>query len=214
MGDTFFDGKKDERPVHTVCVDHFLIGKYLVTQSQWAEVMGNNPSYFSECGEDCPVEQVSWEEVQEFIRLLNGRTGNTYRLPSEAEWEYAARSGGKNEKWAGTSNETELSEYAWYRDNGGEKTHVVGLKRANGLGLYDMSGNVFEWCQDGYDWEYYKRSPEKNPSGASSEPYRRVLRGGSCDSPAYYLRAASRQNDDLSARQCYVGFRLVLSAAQ
>jgi formylglycine-generating enzyme required for sulfatase activity len=104
MGDTFGDGESDEKPVHKVCVHDFYMGKYEVTQGQWKAVMGNNPSNFSNCGDNCPVEQVSWADVQQFIQRLNSRSGKNYRLPTEAEWEYAARSGGKSEKWSGTSS--------------------------------------------------------------------------------------------------------------
>jgi len=153
MGDTFGDGSIDERPVHTVCVADFELGKYEVTQRQWRAVMGKNPSYFSRCGDDCPVERVSWNDAQEFIRKLNKKTGRNYRLPTEAEWEYAARSGGKPERWSGTSDERKLGEYAWYSDNSGNSPHPVGRKKPNGLGLYDMSGNVWEWVQDIYKYE-------------------------------------------------------------
>ncbi|HUV08617.1 MAG TPA: SUMF1/EgtB/PvdO family nonheme iron enzyme, partial [Spirochaetia bacterium] len=149
-GDTFGDGRADEKPVRTVCVDDFYIGKYEVTQSQWQSVMGNNPSFFKKCGEKCPVEQVSWNDIQEFITKLNTKTGKKYRLPTEAEWEYAARSGGRKEKYAGTSSDIELGKYAWYSANSGGSIHPSGQKQPNGLGLYDMTGNAWEWCQDWY----------------------------------------------------------------
>ncbi|MBA4348368.1 MAG: hypothetical protein C0415_00040 [Thermodesulfovibrio sp.] len=164
---------------HEVCVDDFYIGKYEVTQGQWKAIMGDNPSRFEDCGDNCPVESVSWDDVQEFINKLNQKTEKNYRLPTEAEWEYAARSGGKNEKWAGTSNQSELGEYAWYRENSGDKTHPVGQKKPpNGLGIYDMSGNVWEWVSDWFDVNYYKNSPKDNPKGPSSGSYK-ALRGGS-----------------------------------
>ena len=213
MGDTFGDGGKNEKPVHQVCVDNFSIGKYLVTQAQWQAVMGNNPSHFKECGPNCPVEQVSWEDVQKFIRRLNEQTGKHYRLPSEAEWEYAARSGGKHEQWAGTSVLAELGDYAWFEDNSSEKTQPVGTRRPNGLGLYDMSGNVWEWCKDRYDADYYKKSPQKNPRGAASGSSR-VMRGGSWCLSEGLIRAASRNYRDPSRRLNCIGFRLALSAAR
>ncbi|MBI4843838.1 MAG: SUMF1/EgtB/PvdO family nonheme iron enzyme [Nitrospirae bacterium] len=171
MGDTFGDGSGDEKPVHEVCVDDFYIGKYEVTQGQWRDVMGNNPSEFSGCGDDCPVENVSWNGIREFIRKLGGN----YRLPTEAEWEYAARSGGKKEKYASGDN---VDSVAWYGSNSGNNTHQVGRKAANGLGIYDMSGNVWEWVQDWYGESYYQNSPRNNPQGPSSGQLR-VRRGGS-----------------------------------
>ena len=124
-------------------------------------VMGNNPSRFK--GGDRPVEQVSWKDVQQFISRLNEQSGQKFRLPTEAEWEYAARSGGRREKYAGTSQEGELGQYAWYFVNSGSQTHPVGEKRPNGLSLYDMSGNVWEWCADWYGENSYQGSPINNP---------------------------------------------------
>jgi sulfatase modifying factor 1 len=214
MGDTFGDGEANEKPVHKVCVDDFFMGKYLVTQEQWRAVVGNNPSFINQCGGNCPVEQVSWEDAQEFIQQLNEQTGKNYRLPYEAEWEYAARSGGKQEEWAGTSNHDELEEYAWFVDNSFKRTYPVGRKKPNGLGLYDMSGNVPEWCNDWYDGDYYKRSPENNPPGPLSGDGR-VLRGGSCNDSAGDVRAAYRSSGGPSGRDDYDGgFRLVLPAIQ
>jgi formylglycine-generating enzyme required for sulfatase activity len=193
MGDTFGDGKSDEKPVHEVCVDDFYIGKYEVTQGQWEAIMGRDKysKFFNECGDNCPVVNVSWSDIQNFINRLNEKTGKKYRLPTEAEWEYAARSGGKNEKWAGTSNELEVGDYTWYDKNSGSKTHPVGQKKPNGLGIYDMSGNVWEWLNDWYDENYYKNSPKDNPNGPSSGTPR-VLRGGSWDNDASDTRIANR----------------------
>jgi formylglycine-generating enzyme required for sulfatase activity len=212
MGDTFGDGYGSEKPVHQVCVDDFYMGKYEVTQGQWETVMGANPSYFKGCGSNCPVESVSWNDVQEFISRLNQRSGKRYRLPTEAEWEYAARSGGKAEKWSGTSSEGELGQYAWYFGNAGGRTHPVGEKRPNGLGLYDMTGNVWEWCSDWYGENYYQNSPRNNPEGPGNGASR-VLRGGSW----YYgsprgVRASNRGRLDPTLRYADDGFRLGVSA--
>jgi formylglycine-generating enzyme required for sulfatase activity len=207
MGDTFGDGESDEKPVHEVCVDDFYMEKYEVTQKEWVEVMGNNPSYFKGC-DNCPVEQVSWNDVQEYIRELNQKTGKRYRLPTEAEWEYAARSGGKREKWAGTSNVSELGSYAWYT---GSKTHPVGQKKPNGLGLYDMAGNVWEWVQDWYGDYYYGSSPKDNPEGPSNGRFR-VLRGGSWDKGPRGTRSADRYGGNPDDRVSgHSGFRCVLT---
>ncbi len=209
MGDTFGDGGSDEQPIHEVHLDDFYIGKYPVTQRKWQEVMGNNPSRFK--GDDNPVEFVSWNDVQDFIDKLNHQTGKKYRLPTEAEWEYAARSGGKNEKWAGTNNEAELSEYAWYCENSEDKTHPVGQKKPNELGIYDMSGNVWELCNDWYDEGYYSMTPRDNPQGPSGGRVK-VLRGGSWDSEPGNLRSANRNRGVPTIRYDTYGFRLASPA--
>jgi formylglycine-generating enzyme required for sulfatase activity len=209
MGDTFGDGGDDEKPVHEVCVKDFYLGKYEVTQGQWKRVMGGNPSNHKESDEN-PVEMVSWDDALEFIRALNQMSGKSYRLATEAEWEYAARNGGKREKWAGTSNESELRENAWFSGNSGGKTQRVGQKRPNGLGLSDMSGNVWEWVSDWYDKDYYRNSPKNDPPGPSSGQYK-VLRGGSWHHRPGHLRAASRIRFAPSKRDIFIGFRVGLS---
>ena len=213
MGDTFGDGSSDEKPAHRVCVDDLYIGKYPVTQAQYQAVMGTNPSSFKECGDNCPVETVSYDDAQRFINKLSGQTGKKYRLPYEAEWEYAARSGGRQERWAGTSNQEELEDYAWFKDNSGSTTNTVGTKKPNGLGLYDMSGNVWQWCKDWYGDKYYSQSPEQNPRGPSSGSGR-VMRGGSWGGAAGGVRAAYRFYVGPSDRDDGSGFRLVLPAVQ
>ena len=213
MGDAFGTGRSDEMPTHKICLDDFSIGKYEVTQAQWMAVMGNNPASNVACGQNCPVENVSWIDVQEFIKRLNGMTGKNYRLPSEAEWEYSARSGGKNELWAGTIDEAKLGDYAWFVDNSEEKTHPVGEKKPNGLGIYDMTGNVWEWCQDLHDDNYYKKSPVKNPQGPP-RGQARVTRSGSWASKSWELRATARGRIFPENKNPGLGFRLVLSSAK
>ncbi len=209
MGDTFGDGYGDEKPIHEVCVGDFYIGKFPVTQKQWQKVMGNKPSYFK--GDELPVEQVSWDDVQEFITKLNRQTGKAYRLPTEAEWEYAARSGGKAEKWAGANIESELSDYAWGYENSGRKTHPVGQKKPNGLGLYDMAGNVCEWVQDWYDKDYYKKSPKGNPKGPKKGTVK-ALRGGSRFGKPQTMRTTDRFWNEPTERLYCFGFRLTFPA--
>ncbi len=208
MGDTFGDGGNDEKPVHEVCINDFYIGRYVVTQGQWQSVMVNNPSKFK--GDRRPVENVSWDDTQQFIAKLNLQAGRRYRLPTEAEWEYTARSGGKREEWPGTSNLQDLGDYAWYSNNLGE-THPVGEKKPNGLGIYDMSGNVWEWCQDWYNYVYYKESPRDNPQGPGSDTFR-VLRGGSWGNNHLTVRASDRYGDTPWHRDSSIGFRVVLPA--
>ncbi|MFH0782750.1 MAG: SUMF1/EgtB/PvdO family nonheme iron enzyme [Pseudomonadota bacterium] len=204
MGDTFGDGGVDEKPVHEVCVDGFFIGKYEVTQGEYTRIIGSNPSQFKK-GDRYPVEQVSWDDAQAFIRNLNDKSGKSYRLPTEAEWEYAARSGGRKEKYAGADSPDAV---AWYTSNSGGSTHSVGSKSPNGLGLYDMSGNVWEWCQDRSDSSYYNNSPRDNPQGPSSGVYR-VLRGGGWYYVPGRVRAAIRGRRAPGHRD-FPGFRLVL----
>ncbi|MBI3398670.1 MAG: formylglycine-generating enzyme family protein [Deltaproteobacteria bacterium] len=198
--------------VHEVCIDDFYIGKYEVTQGQWKAIMGNNPSLFKDCGDNCPVENVSWNDIRAFISRLNNNSGKSYRLPTEAEWEYAARSGGKNEEYAGTSNKSELGEYAWYSENSSGMTHPVGQKKPNELGIYDMAGNVWEWVADWYyESDYSKNSPQNNPTGPSSGKGK-VLRGGSWGRDTEFLKATNRGWDEPTYQRITNGFRLSVSA--
>jgi formylglycine-generating enzyme required for sulfatase activity len=195
-----------EKPVHQVTLSNFYIGKYEVTQAQWEAIMGNNPSSFK--GGKQPVEEVSWNEAQEFIKRLNAATGKKYRLPTEAEWEYAARGGNKSRgyKYSGSNN---IDEVAWYDNNSGSKTHPVGTKKANELGIYDMSGNVWEWCNDWYG--NYGSSAQTNPAGASSGS-NRVDRGGSWDYDARYCRVAFRNFYSPGNRNNGLGLRVACSS--
>jgi formylglycine-generating enzyme required for sulfatase activity len=202
-------GNSDEQPVHSVTLSSFNIGKYEVTQVQWKAVMGSNPSYNSGC-DNCPVEQVSWNDVQQYIQKLNAQTGKNYRLPTEAEWEYAAK-GGKASRGYTYSGSNDIGSVAWYDGNSGSKTHAIGTKQANELGIFDMSGNVYEWCSDWYG--NYVSYSVTNPSGASSGEYR-VLRGGSWSVNANYCRTTNRNRIFPDYRNNNYGFRLVLPAVR
>lgn len=172
--DAGYECLPDEKPAHNVTLSDFYISKYEVTQELWTDIMGEEMSYFDNC-DQCPVERVSWENIQEFLIKLNEKTGKNYRLPTEAEWEYAAR-GGAEGGYSNYSGGDEVGKVAWYYDNSDNKTHPVGQKAPNKLGLYDMSGNVWEWCQDRYG--PYSSSPQTDPQGPDFGDYR-VLRGGS-----------------------------------
>ena len=198
-----YDGEKPVRQV-TLTNDHYM-GKYEVTQALWQAVTGKNPSQFK--GDDLPVEQVSWKDCQKFISKLNRMTGRKFRLPSEAEWEYAAR-GGKKSKGYQYSGSSNISEVAWYTDNSGGKTHPVGTKQSNELGLYDMSGNVWEWCQDWYG--SYVSSSQTNPTGAVSGACR-VCRGGGWYDIAWGCRSSCRDCSTPDSHFSRLGLRLVLS---
>lgn len=194
----------EEKPAHQVTLSSFLIGKYEVTQEEWQAVMGDNPSYFK--GAKCPVESVSWNDCQKFIRKLNAMTGKRFRLPTEAEWEYAARGGNKSigYKYSGSDN---LDRVAWYDGNSGSASHNVGQKSPNELGLYDMSGNVWEWCQDWKD--SYSSISQTNPTGPSSGSVR-VNRGGSWNFFAFDCRVSYRYCNAPGYRDSYLGLRLAL----
>ena len=164
-----------ELPMHRVNVPSFLIGKTEVTQGQWKAVMGSNPSYFGSCGDDCPVEQVSWNDAQAFVRRLSQKTGKQYRLPSEAEWEYAARAG--STKWSFGDNKSQLGDYAWIMANSQGKTQRVAQKRPNAFGLFDMHGNVWEWVQDCWHGDYSGAPTDGSAWTTGCSNNWRVLRG-------------------------------------
>jgi formylglycine-generating enzyme required for sulfatase activity len=208
-------GEKHERPVHKVCVDSFEIGKVEVTQGQWQAVMGRNPANFAACGEACPVEQVSWNDAQEFIAQLNARKQGVFRLPTEAEWEYACRSGGKDEVFPGGVAASQVSQIAWHnKDEIGNKTYPVGTKISNGLGLHDMSGNVWEWVHDAFVTPYDVSAGEKNPRVEKSAEQKRVIRGGSWNQKVSYVRCAIRARYEPGVRDSRIGLRLVKEVAK
>jgi formylglycine-generating enzyme required for sulfatase activity len=200
------EGRYDREKQHQVTISRPL---YLqttpVTQGQWERVMGDNPSRFKECGKDCPVEQVSWDDIQEFMKKLNQmEKTDKYRLPTEAEWEYACRAGSKG-RWCFGDDGAKLGEYAWYAANSGKKTHPVGQKKPNSWGLYDIHGNVFEWVQDWYG--EYPAGPVTDPKGPPSGK-KRVLRGGSWIYFAKDTRSALRDLDNPDFRMELIGFRI------
>ncbi|MBI4714868.1 MAG: formylglycine-generating enzyme family protein [Nitrospirae bacterium] len=222
MGDREGDGSSDEKPVHEVCVDDFYMGKTEVTQKEWQEVMGNNPSRVKDC-DSCPVDHVSWEDAKEYIARLKEKTGRSYRLPTEAEWEYAARDGGKGYKYgwgdgapsgniADESMKKKFPEWAIWNgyDDGRVVTAPAASYAPNGLGLYDLTGNVWEWVEDWYSEGYYRESPRDDPRGPEAGEFR-VLRGGSWNNKASSLRNANRDWGAPDFRFGNIGFRLVVS---
>ena len=197
------DADDVEKPVHQVTLSSYYIGKYEVTQDLWQAVMGSNPSEFE--GSRRPVERVSWDDCQTFISKLNSLTGKRFRLPTEAEWEFASRGGtmSRGYKYSGSNTPGEV---AWYYDNSNSTTHDVGMKSPNELGLYDMNGNVCEWCSDRYD--SYSSNSQTNPTGASGGSFR-VNRGGGWGHGARDCRSSSRGG--ITPDSCYLlGLRLVL----
>ncbi len=199
-------GRSDDRSRYTVHISQpFYLGKYEVTQGQWRAVLGGNPSHFTDCGDTCPVENVSWEDAQAFIEELNLREGiPVYRLPTEAEWEYATRAGTRTVYSFGNTK-SQLRAYGWYRDNSDNTTHPVGGKRPNGWGLYDLHGNVWELVADWYD--DYPSGRVTDPQGPSSGTHR-IIRGGGWSYNARDCRTASRGIGRPSVRSSHVGFRL------
>jgi formylglycine-generating enzyme required for sulfatase activity len=214
-GGTFKMGCRDEGfdwefPAHKVKVSSFKIAKYEVTQKQWVSVMGNNPSHFK--GDNLPVENVSWLEIQEFIAKLNKITGKNYRLPMSSEFEYAARGGkkSKNYKYSGSNK---IDEVAWYAGNSDSITHPVGMKKPNELGLYDMCGNVYEWCNDIYEDYYGAKLTFQEAVNALENPTEkgyRVIRGGGWNSGVQFCRVSYRICYDTKLSHATRGFRLVL----
>ena len=206
------DAYGDEKTTHSVTLSDYYIGKFEVTQELWEAVMGSKPSYNGGwtnkygVGKNYPAYRVSWDDCQTFIRKLNSLTGANFRLPTEAEWEYAARGGNRSRgyKYSGSNN---INDVAWYKDNSGSNTHAVGTKSPNELGIYDMSGNVWEWCKDWYG--NYSSGSQTNPQGPSSGSYR-VSRGGSWNRSAGFCRVSYRGNGTPGGRYNNLGLRLAL----
>ncbi|NDV22611.1 SUMF1/EgtB/PvdOfamily nonheme iron enzyme [Desulfovibrio sp. JC022] len=203
MGDD--EGYDDEQPIHLVELDGFWISRYPITQQQWTSLMGKNPSYFE--GDDHPVETVSWYDTQQFIRKLSSAANGkyTFSLPTEAQWEYAARGCGMFDKYAGSQN---VNRVAWYSANSDEQTHPVGLMMPNRIGIYDMSGNVWEWCEDWFSPDAYASHDRKNPIHREYGE-ERSLRGGSWGHDEEHARAVNRFGLDPESKFSDLGFRLI-----
>ena len=197
--------QKNENPVHSVTLKAFKMGKYEVNQQLWNSVMDSNPSCNK--GDDFPVENISWNDVQRFLIRLNQLSEKSYRLPTEAEWEYACRAGTIGFYNSGVLS-LSLKKSAWYSKNSNKTSHKIGQKKANGWGLFDMHGNVWEWCADWYDFDYYKKTIKENPLGLE-KGFLKVLRGGSYKSKTSDCRSANRYALKPNQHRCNVGFRLV-----
>ncbi|MEP7338530.1 MAG: formylglycine-generating enzyme family protein, partial [Acidobacteriota bacterium] len=200
-----------EQPIHRVIISPFFIGKFQITQSQWQAVMGKNPSRLK--GDKLPVESVSWNDAVEFCQRLSSakKTDRAYRLPTEAEWEYACRSG-STDKYCFGNDEDLLEQYAWYDKNSGSTTHQVGEKKANDFGLYDMHGNVWEWCEDVWHTDYTDSPTDGSAWLSGGDSGFRVLRGGSWVNYGYFCRSSLRNSLRPGDRDFYMGFRVVVSA--
>jgi formylglycine-generating enzyme required for sulfatase activity len=226
-GDWMIGCSDSEKPPHKVCLTGFWMGRHEVTQQQWRRIMGNNPSDAKRCGNQCPVEEVSWNEAVEFAKKLSVKTGYLFRLPTEAEWEYACRSAGKKQPYAGGES---LDPVAWYKENAGGSPHAVGRKLPNDLGIFDMSGNVWEWCLDSFDKDAYLKATRTlgNPIYVNdkfmdiyAEGYARIqgilqgasgyhsVRGGSWKNAADRLRCTDRIRGDADSHRDWLGFRLI-----
>lgn len=197
------NSEPDETPLHRVCLGDFYIGIHEVTQQQWMKIMGFNPSNFQSCGGSCPVENISWTDAVDFAKQLSEKTGKNFRLPTEAEWEYAAKAGLK-------TTPSNIDNIAWHRGNSQSSTHQVGTKQPNPFGLYDMLGNVQEWCNDNYEYGYYSFSPKNNPKGPEDDT-RKTLRGGSWVEDISKVRLTNRRGISEFGTGPYIGLRLVMT---
>jgi formylglycine-generating enzyme required for sulfatase activity len=195
-------GNSDARPEHEVCLKAFNIGKYEVTQEDWRRIMQENPARFDRCGVDCPVEQVSWNDISEYIRRLNAITGRSYRLPTEAEWEYACSGGGRHMSFCGGND---IEAVAWFNGNSNNQGHPIGGKQGNYFGIHDMSGNVWEWV---LDWKgNYRGDREQDPVGPALSATR-VRRGGSWQYGVDQAGRSWRSSGYPDDRALDIGFRL------
>ena len=213
------DCEDNEKPAHQVTVNSFYIGKFEVTQIQWETIMGTTVHQQRDkfntnwpvrgVGDDYPMYYVSWYEIMDFISRLNAATGKQYRLPTEAEWEFAARGGNNNNGYKYSGSNT-INDVAFYDMNSGKATHKVGSKSPNELGIYDMSGNVWEWCSNWYGKSYYSNSPEIDPQGPSIGMHR-IIRGGGWDNNSSSCRSVFRSSNSPDSRGSGIGFRLAIS---
>ncbi|MDP1732867.1 MAG: SUMF1/EgtB/PvdO family nonheme iron enzyme [Sulfuritalea sp.] len=208
----------NEKPIHRVVLKGFALGRTEVTQGQWKAVMGNNPSGFKDCGDDCPVEKVNWDEAREFAHRLSKKTGKTYRLPSEAEWEYACRAGGKQTYCGGEATDSvawtgNSAGISWFASSSGNQTHAVARKQANAWGLHDMSGNVWEWTEDCWNASYVG-APGDGSAWLSGDCGQRVLRGGSWLNPPQVAGSAVRSKMEAKDGNYIIGFRLLRKLEQ
>ena len=203
-------GSPDEQPFHRVNVAAFFMGRYEVTQAEWFAVMGSNPSANKSCGDNCPVERISWLDAQIFVKKLSARTGKLYRLPTEAEWEYAARAGSRAE-WSFGNDDSQLKQYAWFNDNSKGVVHPIGLKQPNPFGLHDMHGNVWEWVEDAFHADYSRASLDGKPLQANSDQCMRVLRGGSWYNNPKDLRVSKRNPNPPDESYVFFGLRVARS---
>ncbi len=206
MGDD--SGAKDRRPIHNVTIHDFNIGKYEITEAQYVAVMGKNPTKYGDCP-SCPVTNVTWDDALEFVNKLNEKTGKHYRLPTEAEWEYAARGGVKENKehFRKHAGRKLLQTIAWYVRNSNDHVHPTGLKKANELGVHDMTGNVEEWCADWYSKDYYSKKDVTDPKGPDGGKSK-VVRGGSWNSENDELSITRRAAYLPDTKTVYLGFRI------
>lgn len=200
------DENRSERPIHKICMRGFWLGRHEVTQKEYKQLTAGNPSYFK--GDDRPVEQVNWDEANAFAVQLGHKSGKLMRLPSEAEWEYACRAGGQHETYCGQGQVPDLG---WFGLNSGTRTHPVGKKLANAWGIYDMSGNVWEWVQDCWHSDYNGAPTDGSAWAGNGNCAQRVFRGGGWFDSLPFLRAAYRNKYEPSSRFVYLGFRLVMA---